>query len=225
MALETKNGGGNTTYLSLDYGKKQLYINSKEEKEGFEKHVNTKGNISYRQPVGAVSGRITAAYFKDTDFGKQFTLSLEDEGEKYSVSLGIDSAVFMNIARSINNVDVSKKVRLAVYPNPSKKSDKVYFGTSLSYPEVVGEDGKTKLVEWGEELPQGKQLKTGKWDFSAQEDEAYGRVEEFISKNGFDNFESNNSNAQSEFAPKEQTEKDKNNSSPFASDDSQDLPF
>ena len=111
----------------------------------------------------------------------------EDEGLRYSISFGIDSSVFSSIARSIENVDINKKVRLSIYESKSKTNGKSYFGVSLSYPDVPGDNGKAALVEWGEELPTGKQLRTGKWDFSEAQDEAYSRFERFIIKSDFDN--------------------------------------
>ena len=183
MGLETRSKG-NTTYLQIDYGKKSMYIWSGEEKEGFEKHVSDKGKVSYRKYVNAVSGKLSAVYFKDGNFGPELTMVFEDSDGRYSLSFGIDSSVFMNIARSIENVDISKNVRLAIYEHRADNG-KSYFGTSLSYPDILNEDGKATLIEWGDELPKGKQLRTGKWDFSEPQDEAYGRFEKFIESNDF----------------------------------------
>ena len=83
----------------------------------------------------------------------------------------------------------------------------------------MDENGKSKLIEWGEELPKGKQLRNGKWDFSEAQDEAYGRVEDFIKDNDFDKFENNNSNT-----PKDDEKPEKENKV-FADEDDEDLPF
>lgn len=193
MALETRSNG-NTTYLQIDYGKKSMYIYSGEEKEGFEKHTSDKGRVTYRKYISAVSGHIVATYFRDGNFGPELTMIFEDEDGRYSLSMGIDSSVFMNIARSVENIDIDNVVRLAIYESKSDNG-KSYFGTSLSYPEIPGDNGKPKLVEWGDELPKGKQLRTGKWDFSEAQDEAYSRFERFIEKSDFEN-KSNRSTAE-----------------------------
>ncbi len=220
MALETRGNSTGTTYLQLDYGKKSFYIYSGEEKEGFEKHTTVTGKVSYRQYVNAVTGKITSAYFRENNFGgTDFVLIFTDGDEKYSVKMKIEDSVFSNLARSIKNVDPKKEVRFSVYESKSSTGDKSYFGVSLSYPQELDENGKAKLIEWGEELPKGKQLRNGKWDFSEAQDEAYGRVEDFIKDNGFDKFE-NNSNT-----PKEDEKPKKD--SPFAEEDEDDsdLPF
>ena len=185
MAIETRSGSAGTTYLQLDFGKKSMYIYSPDEKEGFEKHTTAKGKVSYRQYVNAISGKLTSAYFREGNFGSEFVLIFTDEDGRYSLQMGIEDSIFQNLARSISNIDVSKNLRFSVYETRSKTSDKTYFSLSISYPDDLDENGKAKLVEWGDELPSAKQLRNGKWDFSEVNDEAYGRVEEFIKANDF----------------------------------------
>lgn len=222
MAIETRTGSGGTTYLQLDFGKKSMYIYSGEEKEGFEKHTSAKGKETYRQYVNAISGKITSAYFRDGSFGPEFVLIFTDEDGRYSVQMGIEDSIFQNLARSIKNIDVSKTVRFSVYGTKSKTSDKVYFSLSLSYPEDLDSEGKPTLIEWGEELPAGKQLRNGKWDFSEANDEAYGRVEEFIKSNSFDT----QTNTQVETPKEEKPVKNKKEKTkPDTEDDDDDLPF
>lgn len=218
MAIETKTNGTGTTYLQIDFGRKSMYIYSGEEKEGFEKHVTSSGKVSYRQYVNAVSGKITGAYFRDGNFGGQeFVIIFTDNDDRYAVQMGIEESVFSSLARSINNIDTNKVVRLSIYESKSKTNDKSYFGLSLSYPLELDENEKAKLIEWGDELPKGKQLRNGKWDFSQMQDEAYGRVEDFIKKNNFDKFEA-----------KESQEPKKENTKPSNTEpdvDEEDLPF
>lgn len=220
MAIETKTGGSATTYLQLDFGKKSMYIYNGEEKEGFEKHTTSTGKVSYRKYINAVSGKITGAYFRDGNFGgTEFVLVFTDEDGKYAVQMGVEESVFQALARSITNIDVSKKVRMAIYESRGNNG-KSYFGMSLSYPEDVDSEGKAKFVEWGEELPKAKQLRNGKWDFAAVNDEAYGRVEDFIKANSFDKFEANNSQTETEQKPKDNKAKESANDV-----DDDDLPF
>ena len=224
MALETRTKS-DTTYLQLDYGRKSMYIYSGEEKEGFEKHTSSTGKVSYRQYVNAVSGKITNAYFRDGNFGgTEFVLIFTDEDGKYSVQMGVEDSVFQGLARNIKNVDASQVVRLSIYESKSKTSDKTYFGVSLSYPEKLDKDGKATLVEWGEELPQGKQLRNGKWDFSESNDEAYGRAEEFIKNNGFDKFEANSNETSTVKDEKPASSKNSKNTN-VEDEDDENLPF
>ena len=223
MALETRTTS-NTTYLQLDFGKKAMYIYSKEEKDGFEKYTSSKGNVSYRKYVTAVSGYIVNAYFREGNFNDEFVLVFEDEGERFSIQIGITDSIFSSLARSILNIDVSKRVRFSVYESRGE-GDKTYFGLSLTYPEQLDKDGKAEFVEWGDELPKGKQLRNGKWDFSEANDEAYGRVEEFIKNNNFENsYKSDNVEKEEE---KETTKKEEKSSKKTKSVEVEedDLPF
>lgn len=218
MAIETRTESGGTTYLQLDFGKKSMYIYSGEEKEGFEKHTSAKGKETYRQYVNAISGKITSAYFREGNFGSEFVLVFTDENGRYSIQMGIEDSIFQNLARSIKNIDVSKTVRFAVYGSKSKTSDKTYFSLSLSYPDDIDSEGKAKLIEWGDELPSGKQLRNGKWDFSEANDEAYGRVDEFVKENSFDTQVASNTE-------EVDTKPNTKDSKPDVEDDDQDLPF
>lgn len=224
MALETRNSDG-TVYLQLDYGKKSMYIYNPEEKEGFEKHTTEKGKVSYRKYVNAVTGKITSAYFRDGNFGQEFILIFSDDEGKYSVQMGIEDSVFQNLGRSIENIDTSETVRLSIYDSKSKTNNKSYFGLSLSYPEVLDNDGKAKLVEWGEELPRGKQLKSGKWDFSLANDEVYGRVESFIKANDFDKFDSSSNKNDDSSSEESKPSKETKSKASKEDDDDEDLPF
>lgn len=191
MALETRNSGGNTTYLQLDFNKKSFFIYSKEPQEGYAEHEAKNGNKSYRKHINAVTGTIKGGYFRDGNFGKEFVLQLEDNGERYAIQMGVEDSIFSSLARYVENIDVSKVVKLSVYDN------KGYFNLSVSYPEDLNDEGKAKLVEWGAELPKWDQLRSGKWDKTKFNDEAYGRVEDFVNNSGFEKYEPNKSNTES----------------------------
>ena len=79
----------------------------------------------------------------------------------------------------------------------------------------MDENGKATLVKWGEELPEGKKLRSGKWDFTATNDEAYARVEDFINKNSevFNNFSNQSKNDEDNVT--ENKENDTDDDMPF----------
>lgn len=183
MALETRNNSGNTIYLQLDFQRGSLFIYSKEEQDGFEKHTSSKGNISYRKYVNAVSGVIQSAYIRDARVGgKEFVLVISDGEERYSIAINQDSSAYISLSRLLPNIDVNKFIRFSAYN--SEYNGKTYINVSISYPNEINEEGKPTLVKWSE-LPAPKQMRSGKWDFSEQEDEALVRGTEFIEKNDF----------------------------------------
>lgn len=185
MPIETRNNGERPTYLQFDYGRTSLYIYSSEQLDGYEKHTNKNGKVTFRRYITAVSGKVSGAYFRDNNFGgKDFVLSLTDsEGARFNILSDISGSLFTQIARNLPNIDVEKEIRIAVYPN--EYNGKTYVGVSVSYPGEIDENGKSVLVKWSEIAPP-RQLKSGKWDFTEQQDDTYVKAEEFIKNNGFD---------------------------------------
>lgn len=196
MALGTDNSE-KTTFLQVDYGKKRLYIYSPTPKEGYEEHTSSKGDVTYRMYARYVSGDIVNSYFRDGRFGKEFVMVFQDMDEKYSVSMGIDSSMFTAVARTIANIDTSKKVSMSVYEGKGKNG-KSYLNVSFTYPEELNSEGKPEFVQWDEPLPAPKVLASGKYNFTEAEEEAYLRADNFIKKNKFggDNSSSQASSSQ-----------------------------
>lgn len=64
--------------MSLDYRSGHLFEHSKDPKEGFEQHTNTKGAVSYRRyhPYG-VEGVLNSVSVRDGSFGKELSLALD----------------------------------------------------------------------------------------------------------------------------------------------------
>lgn len=222
MALEERRSG-NTTYLNIDYGKKSIYLYSKEEQDGYEKHVSTKGNVSFRKYIAAISGHVVNMYFKDNNLGgTDVMITLQDGDERYTLPVDISSSVFSSIARLLPNLDISKKIRIAIYESKGS-TGKSYVGVSVTYPDILNEEGKAQFVEWGDELPKPTKLRNGKWDFSKTMDEAYGRFEQFISESNFAQYVPNTESSEQEV--------DKPKSPPKATEaaddeiDDDDLPF
>lgn len=223
MAIQFRTENSNTIWLTADGVTKRMFVYSKEEQEGYEKYVSKNGNISYRCYVSNVSGFVTGAYFKPNNFGsKDFHLVISDEeaGERYNIAFDITGSPFMALVRNLDNLDVSKKIKISVYPTKSEKTGKEYVGVSISYEDLTDEEGKPLRVTWGRELTAPKQLRSGKWDFTEMNDDAFVIGEEFITKHKFDSFQ-----------PKENTtannsEKAEENTNPFEEDeDGDELPF
>lgn len=191
MALETRNNGIMTTYLQIDYTRGSLYVYSKDEKDGYEKHVSTKGNVSYRMYVNAVTGVIQTAYIRDSKFGgKDFILTLSDGDERYSIIFPQADSAYQSLAKLLPNIDVSKLVRISVYN--AEYNGKTYLNVSVSYPNELNDEGKATMVKW-EDLPKAKQRPSGKWDFGDVEEEAFMRGKRFVEENKFD--EKNNTSS------------------------------
>lgn len=230
MAISYSGGGTPTTYIQVDPTTKRMYIYSKEHREGFVEYVSSKGNKSYRQYVNNVSGRIVRAGFFDGNFGQVFSLTLEDDINRYVLQFTVSDGSFYALARSIKNIDVSKEVKISLYE--SKSNDKSYQAVSISYPNEKDAEGKEVRVEWGEELPRAVYNdKLKKWNFDDLQTEAITRAEDFIKENGLNSYQNNNNTeetSEKEEAPKKEETKPavkKETATLVEEESEEDLPF
>ena len=230
MAISYSGGGAPTTYLQIDSASKRMYIYSKEPKEGYVEHTSSKGNVSYRQYVNNVSGKIVRAGFFDGNYGQVFNLTVEDDSNRYVIQFTVSDGAFYALARSIKNIDVSKEVKISLYE--SKSNDKSYQAVSISYPNEKDAEGKEVRVEWGEELPRAVYNdKLKKWNFDDLQTEAITRAEDFIKENGLNSYQNNNNTeetSEKEEAPKKEETKPaakKETATLVEEESEEDLPF
>lgn len=73
----------NKNYLNLEFGTGKFFIYSKEEKEGYEKHVSSKGNTSYRKYFDEVVGELGSVSVYDGKFGQQISMNIKNGDEVY----------------------------------------------------------------------------------------------------------------------------------------------
>ena len=224
MAISYSGGGAPTTYLQIDSVSKRMYIYSKEPKEGFVEHTSSKGNVSYRQYVNNVSGKIVRAYLVDGNYGQVFNLTLEDGGERYVIQFPVTDGAFYALARSIKNIDVTKEVKFSLYE--SKSNDKSYQAVLITYPNEKDSEGKEVKVEWGEELPKpiyNEKLK--KWNFDDLQTEALTRAEDFIKENNLNTQQPQNNEPSKPAASEPENTKTESKSVIDEDEDDGDLPF
>jgi hypothetical protein len=224
MAISYSGGGAPTTYLQIDNASKRLYIYSKEPREGFVEHTNSKGNVSYRQYVNNVSGKIVRAYLVDGNYGQVFNLTLEDDGQRYVIQFPVTDSAFYALARSIKNIDVTKEVKFSLYE--SKSNDKSYQAVLITYPNEKDSEGKEVKVEWGEELPKATyNEKLKKWNFDDLQTEALTRAEDFIKENNLNAQQPQNTEQSKPAASEPENTKTESKSVIDEDEDDGDLPF
>lgn len=74
----------NKHYLNLEFGSGNFFEYSKEEKDGYEKHVSSKGNTSYRKYFkDGVSGVIESVSVYDGKFGAQISMNIKNGDDVY----------------------------------------------------------------------------------------------------------------------------------------------
>jgi hypothetical protein len=66
-------------YLQIEFKSGNLFEYSKDQKEGFEEHKNSKGNLSYRKyHKSGIYGIYKGTTIRDTDFGKEVSVHMVD---------------------------------------------------------------------------------------------------------------------------------------------------
>ena len=77
-------------YLQLEFGSGLFFEYSKEEKQGYDKHVSTAGNVSYRKYYkDGVSGILESASIYDGKFGKSISMNIKNGDDVYYVPVDI----------------------------------------------------------------------------------------------------------------------------------------
>jgi hypothetical protein len=80
----------NKNYLQLDFTSGNFFSYSKEEKEGYEKHVSSKGNTSFRKWYKeGVSGKLDSVSIYEGNFGPQISMNIKNDNEVYYVPVEI----------------------------------------------------------------------------------------------------------------------------------------
>ena len=80
----------NKNYLQLEFSTGLFFIYSKDEKQGYEKHVSTKGNTSYRKYFkDGITGVLESASVYEGSFGNQISLNVKNGNDVYYVPVDI----------------------------------------------------------------------------------------------------------------------------------------
>lgn len=73
----------NKNYLQLEFGTGKFFEYSGKEKEGYEEHVSTKGNTSYRKYYDVVEGELDSVSVYDGKFGQSISVSIKNGNDVY----------------------------------------------------------------------------------------------------------------------------------------------
>lgn len=80
----------NKNYLQLEFSTGLFFIYSGEEKQGYDKHTSTKGNVSYRKYFkDGVTGVLESVSIFDGKFGKQISMTLKNGNDIYYLPVDI----------------------------------------------------------------------------------------------------------------------------------------
>lgn len=136
-------------YLGLEFGTGTLYEYSKTEKEGFEKHVSTKNNISYRKyHKSGAFGILRGISVRPGKLGDQLSIALSGANDiNYYVNIGLrdgNSSIDTYASSVISfmpNLILGEPYKVAPWAmerkdNPEKKN----YGFSFKYANIETEE-------------------------------------------------------------------------------------
>lgn len=111
----------NKNYLQLEFGSGLFFEYSKEEKQGYEKHTSTKGNVSYRKYYkNGVTGALESVSIYEGRFGNQISMVLKQGEDIYYVPV--------DIADQKGNVDTYAESLIRFLPQLNKGEEMTVRG-------------------------------------------------------------------------------------------------
>ena len=125
-------------YLQINYADGQVYQYSKDAKEGYESHKNTKGVESFRKYYKkGVYGTLTGVSIRESDFGKEISVALKDKnGDSLYLNMPLFDAKknLASYAESFIGVLPSLKVGTGyrIFPYNIKEEGQKYSKTGVS---------------------------------------------------------------------------------------------
>jgi hypothetical protein len=138
-------------YLQLEFGSGHFFDYSKEQKDGYVKHVSTKGNESYRKYYkDGVEGTLDSVSIYDGKFGQQISISLKKDDEIYYLPVAIydqKGQVDNTYAESLIKLlpQLEKGQNLAIMGYNFKPEDSQYSKIGFSI-KVSGEKLKSTIT-------------------------------------------------------------------------------
>ena len=144
-------------YLQLEFSTGQLFEYAKNEKDGFEKHVNTKNVTSYRKYYkDGVFGKLKGISVRPSDFGEQLSVFFEaKDGDKFYINLPLmdqkgnianyATGVIAYMPYLIENEDYRFfPFAIPREDDPTKKN----YGVSIKWADLESEDyDNTNLIQ------------------------------------------------------------------------------
>jgi hypothetical protein len=147
MAL-TKDGDGGI-YLSISDGK--IVRSHKNAVEGVtQSRINKNGKTVHEEKFRDISGVLKAMQVRDTDYGKQWALRIEDGDQVYLLFIGYSSRYATSLLKALPNIDLEKELRLMPW-SMIDKNDATKKVTGIT----VYQDGKKLEPYYTKEQPNG----------------------------------------------------------------------
>lgn len=108
MALSNL-GGVNTTYLSVADG--NLVRQHKQANERTTERLTKTGKLVFEERFKDLTAKLDGITTRENDYGKQWQLKFQDQGDYYVISLPYSSRYASSFLKVLPNIDLSKEIR------------------------------------------------------------------------------------------------------------------
>lgn len=147
MALSNL-GGVNTTYLSVADG--NLVRQHKQANERTSERLTKTGKLVFEERFKDLTAKLDGIDTRENDYGKQWQLKFQDQGDFYIVSLPYSSRYASSFLKALPNLDLSKEVRFMPWAMKDKNdATKTITGITLY------QDGEKIAPYYTKEDPKG----------------------------------------------------------------------
>lgn len=147
MALSNL-GGVNTTYLSVADG--NLVRQHKQANERTSERLTKTGKLVFEERFKDLTAKLDGIATRENDYGKQWQLKFQDQGDFYIVSLPYSSRYASSFLKALPNLDLSKEVRFMPWAMKDKNdATKTITGITLY------QDGEKIAPYYTKEDPKG----------------------------------------------------------------------
>jgi hypothetical protein len=125
-------------FLSLNFTDGKFFKYSKEAKEGYEEHVSSKGNTSYREYLKqGVTGTLKGLKIRESEFGNEVQVLMNVGEDVYYCSFKIydtkgfvDNTFTKDLIKVLPNMEIGREY--TIFPYRFKPDDAKYFKSGVS---------------------------------------------------------------------------------------------
>lgn len=130
----------NKNYLQLEFSTGLFFIYSSDEKQGYEKHTSSKGNVSYRKYFkDGISGNLESVSIYDGRFGKQVSMTIKSENNVYYVPVDIadqkgnvDNTYAESLIKLLPNLEKGDNITVKGYNFTPEGENYAKIGVSIT---------------------------------------------------------------------------------------------
>lgn len=147
MALSNL-GGVNTTYLSVADG--NLVRQHKQANERTTERLTKTGKLVFEERFKDLTAKLDGITTRENDYGKQWQLRFQDQGDYYVISLPYSSRYASSFLKALPNIDLAKELRFMPWAMKDKMdATKTITGITLY------QDGEKVAPYYTKEDPKG----------------------------------------------------------------------